>query len=88
MFERLIDALTLDYTFVAKARNRMTREELDSIAHSAMVKVKYAPQALIPADAGLTEEDEKDLQECGLIADHVLQMAEWIEQMYMTEIMG
>lgn len=88
MFERLIDSLTLDYTFAAKARKHMTKDELDSIARSARVKVKYAPQALKPADAIMTEDDEKDLQECGLIADHVQQMAEWIEQMRMTEIMG
>ena len=87
MFERLIDALTLNYTFMAKSRSQMTKEERDSIVGVGRTWIKHAPRALAADNAEMTKDDEIDLKECGLIQDHVEQMAEWIEQLRITEIM-
>lgn len=88
MFERLIDALTLNYTFMAKSRDAMTKDERDQIAGVGRTWIKHAPRALVPEGAEITKHDQLDLQECELIQDHVQQMAEWIEQLRINEIMG
>ena len=87
MFERLIDALTLNYTFMAKSRSVMTKEERDQIVGVGRTWIKHAPRTLVPDNAAPSKDDAIDLKECELIQDHVQQMAEWIEQLRITEIM-
>ena len=86
MFKRLIDALTLDYTYVAKARGIMSSEELMAFATCANTKKKLAPRVLVPEGMKPAKDDELDLTECEMITDHIQQMAEWIEQLRITEI--
>lgn len=87
MFKRLIDSLTLHYTYMAKSRGVMSDEERAAIADASAAMVKYAPRTMVPMNAEVTEDDKIDLKECGLIVDHIQQMAEWIEQLRITEIM-
>ena len=87
MFKRLIDSLTLHYTFMAKSRGMMTDAERGAIADASAAMVKYAPRTMVPADTQVSDDDKADLKECELIVDHIQQMAEWIEQLRITEIM-
>ena len=87
MFKRLIDSLTLDYMYVAKGRGTMSPEELCCFATVAKAKHRMAPRVMVPEGNEPDRDDRIDLQECGIIVDHIQQMAEWIEQMRITEIM-
>lgn len=86
MFKRLIASLTLDYEFVARGRDILTREEMDMIVAGDRTKVRHAERVLAPVGVTPTADDRIDLQECGLIVDHVQQMAEWIDQLGRAEI--
>ena len=86
MFKRLIDALTLNYAVMAKSRGVMDTAERDVLAGSGRVLIKYAPRTMVPEGYQVTEEDKLDLRECEMIQDHVQQMAEWIEQLRISEI--
>ena len=86
MFKRLISALTLDYEFIARGRGVLTGEELKLIAAGDRMKVKHAEQVLTPIGATPTADDRIDLDECGVIVDHVQELAEWIDQLARAEI--
>lgn len=87
MFKRLIDALTLNYQVMAKSRGMMDAAEREIISGSGRVLIKYAPKTMVPDGFQMTDEDRTDLKECEMIQDHVQQMAEWIEQLRINEIM-
>ncbi len=87
MFKRLIDALTLNYSVMAKSRGIMDPAERDVLSGSGRVLIKYAPRTMVPEGCQPTDDDKTDLAECELIQDHIQQMAEWIEQLRITEIM-
>ena len=87
MFKRLIDSLTLNYSVMAKSGGIMDPVERDILAGSGRVLIKYAPRTMVPDGCQMTEDDKVDLKECELIQDHVQQMAEWIEQLRLNEIM-
>lgn len=86
MFKRLIASLTLDYEFIARGRGILSKEEMDMIVAGDRTKVRHAETVLCPVGATPTPDDRIDLGECGLIVDHVQQMAEWIEQLGRAEI--
>ena len=86
MFKRLIDSLTLDYEFIARGRGILTREEMAMIVAGDKTKVKHADRALCPVGATPTADDRIDLQECGVIVDHIQEIAEWIDQLGRNEI--
>lgn len=86
MFKRLIDALTLNYAVMAKSRGVMDPEERDMLAGSGRVLIRYAPRTMVPEGTQMTGDDKADLKECELIQDHIQQMAEWIEQLRINEI--
>ena len=86
MFKRLIASLTLDYEVVARGRGVLNREEMRMIVAGDRTKVRHAEKVLAPVGVEPTADDRIDLKECGLIVDHVEQMAEWIDQWIKTEI--
>ena len=87
MFRKLIDALTLNYTYMAKSRGIMDCGDRDALVTAGRVLIRFAPKTMIPEGDQMSADDRADLQECELIQDHVQQMAEWIEQLRINEIM-
>ncbi len=86
MFKRLIASLTLDYEFVARGRGILTKDEMDLISRGDRMKVEKADKILPPVGVLPTLDDQIDLKECGLIANHIDEMCEWIDQLSRTEI--
>jgi hypothetical protein len=86
MFKRLIASLTLDYDFIARGRGMLSQGEIDMIVRGDRIKVHHAGSILPLSGETPTEDDRADLAECGLIADHIQQMAEWIDQLARNEI--
>ena len=86
MFKRLVASLTLDYEFIARGRGILTKEQMDMITAGDRTKVLHAEQVLTPVGAKPTYDDRVDLDECGLIVDHIQQVVEWIDQLGRNEI--
>lgn len=86
MFKRLVASLTLDYEFIARGRGILTKEEMDMITAGDRTKVLRAEQVLTPVGAKPSYDDRIDLDECGLIVDHIQQVVEWIDQLGRNEI--
>lgn len=86
MFKRLIDTLTLHYTYMAKSRGIMDDIEREALITAGRTLVRFAPQTMVPDGAQMDREDKADLKECEMIVDHTQQLAEWIEQLRITEI--
>lgn len=86
MFKRLVASLTLDYEFVARGRGILSKEVMDMITAGDRTKVLFAEQVLTPVGAKPSYDDRIDLDECGLIVDHIQQVVEWIDQLGRNEI--
>ena len=86
MFKKLIQNLTWDYEFISMGREILTKEEMDMIVAGDRTKIKHADKIMIPVGANLTDDDRKDLRECGLIVTHIDEMCEWIDQLSRSEI--
>ena len=59
---------------------------MDLIVRGDRTKVAKAERVLAPVGVTPTTDDRIDLKECGLIVDHVQEMAEWIDQLSRSEI--
>lgn len=86
MFKRLIDALTLNYEFVAKSRGVLTAEETRQLVAGGRTMVRHAPEVMVPANTQMTESDKLDLEECQVISGHIEELASWIDQLMRDEI--
>ena len=86
MFKRLIDALTLNYEFVAKSRGVLSAEETRQLVAGGRTMVRHAPEVMVPANTQLTEDDKLDLSECQVVCGHIEELAGWIDQLTRSEI--
>lgn len=86
MFKRLIATLTWNYEFIARGRGILSKEEMDMITGGSRTMVLHAEQIMTPVGAKPSYDDRIDLDECGLIVDHIQQVVEWIDQLGRNEI--
>lgn len=82
MYRGLIDSLTFTYTYICKARGRISNKEMEAIAQGAHTVTKYAPAVLGGAQAiEGTKEDALDLEEAVKIDEHIDEMYTFLSSM-------
>ena len=78
MFKELINSLSFMYTFAARSRGKLQREELDALRKGANVMSTQAPAVLGQDGQQLTEEERRDLEEAEMIDSHIEEMVAWL----------
>ena len=82
MYRGLIDHLTFVYSFVCRARGRISQEDMGRIVTGAHAVTANAPAVLGGLDDGTaTEADRKDLQEALKIDRHIDDMYAFLKSM-------
>ncbi len=74
MFKELINSLSFMYTFAARSRGKLQREELDALRKGANVMSTQAQTVLGQVGQQLTEEECRDLEEAEMIDSHIEEM--------------
>lgn len=78
MFKELINTLSFMYTYAARSRGKLGKEELEGLQKSAHTMAYHAPAVLAAPDAPLTADDKIDLEEAQLLDDHISEMVDWL----------
>lgn len=78
MFKELINTLSFMYTYAARSRGKLGKEELEGLQSSAHTMAYHAPAVLAAPDAPLTADDKIDLEEAQLLDDHISEMVDWL----------
>lgn len=78
MFKELINTLSFMYTFAARSRGKVGREELEGLRSSANTMSNYAPAVLAEDGRQLTEDERRDLEEAEMIDSHIEEMVAWL----------
>ena len=78
MFKELINSLSFMYTFAARSRGKLDRQELEALQGGAHVMATNASAVLADKESDFTRDEKNDMAEAQLIDQHIDEMVEWL----------
>lgn len=81
MYRGLIDYMTFAYTFICKARGRLSSDEMDAVALGAHTVAAKAEPVLGDGSRTMSAEDRADLMEAQKIDQHIEEMNIYLQSL-------
>lgn len=76
MYRELVKSLAFHYNFLARARNKLTPEQMRWVSGFAKAMTENADEVLLSEDEKKRETDAADLEEAVMISGHISEMVE------------